>query len=335
MPLILERLQVLEIYAEAEERGWVLPTFNAENLTTTEAILSAAMHYGDKIGVDNLPIIIGITNTYRSRPQSVYYTHTRQWNIGMQLFLRELEVLTSENSPFYRLRVMVHLDHIQWDDDLDLLSWDLGQFSSIMYDASTLPLDMNIKKTTEFREKHSDKILIEGACDVIGMTSDHDEGLTKPEDAKQYLHKTGVDIIVANLGTEHRASSAELHYRSDLAKEITRQLGKGCLCLHGTSSVSGDSLGTLFNDGIRKVNIWTALERDSSKVLLQKMIEHASKIVGQKEVERLLGRGLLGKSVDRTGSASVDYFTTTYRQSIVHAEMKKSVEQYLHTFYKV
>ena len=130
MSTILDRSHVLEVFSEARERKWVLPTFNAENLTTLEAILSAVYDYGEKIGIEDLPIIVGITNNYSSRPQSVFYTHTKKWYIGLKLFLRDLEVLTSPDSPYKNLKVMIHLDHIQWNDDVRLLEWDMGQFSS-------------------------------------------------------------------------------------------------------------------------------------------------------------------------------------------------------------
>ena len=90
MPLVIDREQVLDIYAEAAGRNWVLPTFNAENLTSCEAILQAVKEYGDEIEIDNLPIIIGITNLYTERPQAVYYTQARKWEIGLRLFLEEL-----------------------------------------------------------------------------------------------------------------------------------------------------------------------------------------------------------------------------------------------------
>ncbi len=333
MPLITDRKQVLEVYTAAVDRRWVLPTFNSENLTTTEAILTATRDYGRTIGVEDLPIIIGITNKYKPRPQSVYYTHTRRWEIGMQLFLKELEVLTSGESPFSKLKVMVHLDHIQWDDDREFLDWDMGQFSSIMYDASTLPFDLNIEKTAIFREKHGDNILVEGACDVIGKTLNEEGGLTTPENAERYMRETGVDIVVANLGTEHRASAADLYYRSDLAKQVSKRLGKGCLCLHGASSVAPDSLSSLFEDGIRKVNIWTALERDSSVVLFTEMVKNAAKIIGRENTEKLITQGLLGKKIDPGNNASVDFCTTTYRQHIVFQEMQNIVLNYLSVFY--
>ncbi len=46
MSIILDRSQVLEIYSEAHEREWVIPSFNAENLTTVEAILKLYIRYG-------------------------------------------------------------------------------------------------------------------------------------------------------------------------------------------------------------------------------------------------------------------------------------------------
>jgi fructose-bisphosphate aldolase class II len=334
MSLVLRRDQVLEAYAEAADRKWVLPAFNAENLTTIEAILQAACEYGDIIGIQDLPIIVGITNNYESRPQSVYYTHTRQWNTGLRLFLADLNVLTSEESPYSKLKVMIHLDHIQWDEDHELLEWDMNQFSSIMYDASTLSFKQNIEHTADFKEKYGDVILIEGACDEIyEYGSVNNNNLTTPDMAERYFRETGVDIIVVNLGTEHRATAANLQYHSELACEISKRIGP-CLCLHGTSSVPLEKLSHLFDDGVRRVNIWTALERDSSSHLFQDMLNNTAKIIGPDKAKALLNNHLLGKSVDLESVQSLDYFTTSYRQNIIYQNMKKIVSNYLEMFYK-
>jgi len=333
MPLVLERNHVLDIYAEAAERKWVLPTFNSENLTCSEAILSAVKEYGQSIGITDLPIIIGITNKYRQRPQSVYYTHTRQWDVGLRLFLADLKVLTSYDSPFANLKVMIHLDHIQWDEDKELLEWGMQQFSSIMHDASTLPFDQNIQKTASFVEKHSNIILIEGACDEISeATKTVSTDLTKPDMAEKYYRETGVDIIVANLGTEHRSTAATLQYHGELAREITERIGP-CLCLHGTSSVPTPQMTYLFDDGIRKVNIWTTLERDSSPALFKEMIKNAAKIVGSERAKKLLIEELIGNKADCNSTPSVNYYTTTYRQQIVFQRMKEIVTEYLRIWY--
>ena len=282
MSLVLERQQVLNVYAKAAEDKWVVPTFCSENLTTTEAILSAAKEYGDMIDRPDIPVTIAITNQYSHRSQSVYYTHTRKWDIGLKLFLADLKVLTDKDSPFARLNVMVHLDHTQWDSDQQLLQWDMKQFSMIMYDASSLPFEENIAKTAEFVEKHGQEIVIEGACDeIIDATGQEKSQLTTPEAAEEYLSKTGVDYIVANLGTEHRASAADLKYHGDLARKISKITGPK-LVLHGTSSVGSDQIKNLFADGIAKVNIWTCLERDSAPALFEDMLKNAAKVVGHK-----------------------------------------------------
>jgi len=333
MPLILERNNVLDVYAGAAQKRWVVPTFCSENLTTTEAILSALLEYSTIIGQPDIPVTIAITNQYSHRSQSVFYTHTRKWDIGLELFLADLEVLTRKGSPFENLSVMVHLDHTQWDRDEQLLQWDMNRFSMIMYDASELPFDLNIVRTSEFVAKNHDKIVIEGACDeILDATGNEKSRLTTPDSASKYFNETGVDYIVANLGTEHRASAAELKYHSDLAKEISKLTGPK-LVLHGTSSVSLEQIRNLFDDGIAKVNIWTSLERDSSPVLFEDMVRNASRIAGKERVERLIADGLLGKNADRSGKPDLSHYTTVYRQDIIFRKMKEIVLDYLRLWY--
>ncbi len=334
MPLVLNRDEVLSVYEAASRRKWVLPAFNAENQTACEAILSAVYECGQSIGVNDLPVIIAITNNYSHRPQSHYYTHTRNWKLGLRLFMDDIRLLTSSDSPFANLRVMIHLDHVQWDSDGELLNWDLHQFSSIMYDASSLPFDMNIRKTAEFVEKNRDKIVIEGACDEIKEASaTADKSITTTEMAEKYYKQTSVDLVVANLGTEHRAGEASRKYYGDQAREISRRIGPR-LCLHGTSSVSHDQLSRLFDDGIRKVNIWTVLERDSTAVLFQSMVKNATKLIGREKVQDLIRERLLGEEADILSSLSVAYFTTAYRQNIVFNAMRGLVNHYLELWYK-
>jgi fructose/tagatose bisphosphate aldolase len=333
MSLILDRKNVLDIYAEAASKRWVIPTLNSENLTTTEAILSAAFDYGKKTGMPDLPVTIGITNQYSHRSQSVYYTHTRQWDIGLKLFLSDLRILTEKGSPFEKLRVMVHLDHTQWDSDLPLLGWDMNQFSMIMYDASALPFDENIRRTAEFIEKHRHEIVVEGACDeIVDATGDTRSDLTTPEQAVRYLEQTGADFIVANLGTEHRASAADLKYHGDLARRISRLTGTK-LVLHGTSSVGNDQIKNLFDDGIAKVNIWTILERNTSPVLFDDMVRNAAKITGREKALSMLDDALIGNAADLQSKASLSHYTTVYRQDIIFREMKKIVTAYFDLWY--
>lgn len=334
MPIITERQEVLDIYKEAEDNKWVLPCFCTENLTTTEAILEATREYGEKIGITDLPIIIAITTQYDHRTQAAYYTSTRRWDIGLKLFLSDLKVLTESGTPYENLRVMIHLDHVQFDDDRELLTWDMDQFSSIMFDASKVPFDENILLTHAFVQAKGHQIVVEGACDeIVDATGADKSELTTASKAKTYFEGTGVDLIVANLGTEHRASAKDLKYYGDHAKEIKEEIGTR-IVLHGASSVSSDQVSELIHDGVCKVNLWTALERDSSPALLKDMVINAAKVAGSKTVAELKEAGLLGSNCNADDKASIAFFTTEYRQGIIFEEMKKIVTVYLSMWYR-
>jgi fructose-bisphosphate aldolase class II len=333
MPILTRRNEVLDLYAEAAVRHWVFPLFLAENSTTTEAILTAAQEYAQKTGQPDLPIMTGLTNTYASRPQAEYYTHTRNWKVGLRRFLGDLHALCDAGAPFSRLRVLVHLDHIQWDTDAELWNGDLSEFSSIMFDASNLPLDQNIRLTAKFVAARGRDIVIEGACDEIREANEQGSGeLTSPELAERFKRETGVDILVTNLGTEHRASRADLRYHGEMARAIRDRVGT-CLCLHGTSSVPPDHLRSLFDDGIMKVNLWTALERDSAPALLEDMARNAGRVGGPRLAQRLVQEGVLGPTADARGPADLKYFSTTHRQDIVFREMKQIVTNFLNIWY--
>ncbi len=329
MPLILTRPEVLKVYTEAAQRGWVHPSFSTENLTTTEAILAAALEYSQRIGEPDFPVTIALTHRYPERPQSVAYSPTGDPVMGMRLFHADLRTLTERDSPYSKLRVLVHLDHGQIDADADALDCPEGTFSSVMFDASTLSFEENIQATRQYVQRHGQQIVIEGACDTIAhVGASALTPCTAPEDAERYYRDTGVDWIVANLGTEHRAGIAKLSYRDDVAREIRRRIGPR-LSLHGTSSVLPEMLSRLFEDGVGKANFWTALERDSSAELFVNMVEHASECAGMKATKTLKERSLLGAQADSDQPASVDYCTTRYRQGIVFASMKRTVESFL------
>ncbi|MCX6985084.1 MAG: class II fructose-bisphosphate aldolase, partial [Lentisphaerae bacterium] len=300
---------------------------------TTEAILSAVKEYGDSIEIDNLPVTLAITNLYEHRSQTLNYTHSRKWNIGLKLFLSDLGILCGEDSPFAKLRVMVHLDHISPVLDKELLGWDMNLFSSIMFDASAMPFQENMKATAKFVSAHGREIVIEGACDeIVDAGGNEVSRLTSPENAEEYMSRTKADFMVANLGTEHRASAADLKYHGDIARRISGKIGKK-IVLHGCSSVSAEQIRKLFDDGVCKVNIWTALERDSVPALLRDMTANAGKVAGQAHAKKLLQERILGEKADAASKASLGYFTTSYRQGIIFEEMKKVVKGYLGLWY--
>jgi fructose-bisphosphate aldolase class II len=211
----------------------------------------------------------------------------------------------------------------------------MSQFSSIMYDASTLPFEENIKKTAAFVEQFGQEIVIEGACDEIQKSGEMNDplGLTTPEMAVRYQNETGIDILVPNLGTEHRSKKSSLKYHGELAKQLSNQIGK-VLCLHGSSSVSKEHLANLYEDGICKVNLWTALERESTKALFEAMVKNSVKVVGPEMTKTLIADKILAEAVDYQATQSIKYFTTLYRQEIIFRKMKEIITHYLRLWYR-
>lgn len=330
--IITEFNRVKEIFKQAENDGWVIPCLCTENQTTTEAILSACSEYGKKIN-RRIPIIIAMTVQYSHRHQAINYSYTNDWRTGLELFKGDIRALAGEGAPYEDVDVLIHLDHVQFDDDIELLESDLSDYSSIMYDASALPFEQNIAKTAEFVKRMKGKILIEGACDeIVDATGTQRNALTTPENAKRYVEQTGVDMIVANLGTEHRATGKELMYHGDLAREIKKEIGN-IIVLHGTSSVTNEQVKELFGDGVCKVNIWTALERDSSKPLFYDMVVNASKVAGEEVVDKLIEEGYLTEKCKTGDKININYFTMRYRQEIIFNEIKKMVTDYLNMWY--
>ena len=330
--IITEYKEVKKVYEEAGKNGWVIPCICTENQTTTEAILSACSDYQKQTG-KTIPISIAVTVNYDHRSQAPNYSESRDWKTGLKLFLDDIKAFARKGGVYDNVTVLIHLDHIQFDVDKELYESDLSEYSSIMYDASALPFEKNIESTAKFVKSMKGKILIEGACDeIVDATGGSHNDLTTPEKAKDYIERTGVDMIVANLGTEHRATGKDLKYHGELAREIKKEIGAN-IVLHGTSSVTNDQVKTLYNDGVCKVNIWTAMERDSSPVLFYEMVKNAEKVAGEKTVKKLIDEGYLTDKCLTGEKINIQFFTEKYRNSITFNKMKEMVKDYLELWY--
>ena len=333
MAIITRREEVVKIYESAAEKGWVIPCLCTENLTTTEAIISAASEFARDNHLERVPVTLAITVQYEHRSQSRNYTHSRNWDTGLKLFQADAEVLMREGGDYENVDLLLHLDHVQHDLVADLCDSDLSSFSTIMYDASNLPLEENIAKTRAFVEKKGKDIVIEGACDeIVDAGGEAHNDITTADKCADYMKRTGVDMVVANLGTEHRASGKDLQYHGEAARAIKELIGPK-IVLHGTSSVSNEQVKKLFADGVCKVNIWTALERDASPKLMEFLVHNASKAAGPETVKHLQEEGYLAGRCVTGEKEALSAFTTAARQDVVFEAMKQIVREYLDMWY--
>ncbi len=297
MPLVTDYQHVKETYQQAAELGVALPVFCAEDRETLEAILAAALEFGREIGVSDLPIIPAWTVRYPGRPQATFIAACGDPRLGTRLMFSDLHVFMTEDSPYRRLRVMPHLDHgFPWLDS-DIMEEYAGQFASIMCDASEKPFEENIRLTAQYVEKVRGRVVVEGAVDEIfaaGGSGAKNEPATAAQ-ARRFVSETGVDLIVPNVGTEHRATAEQIVYRADRAREISAAVGP-ILCLHGTSSVKAADLSRLPADGFVKINIYTTLAVHGGQAVAREVLQSMPGIFDEAQLREMVSKGTVAES---------------------------------------
>jgi len=231
MPLVPMR-QVLD---EAARGGYGVGAFNVNNLEQIQAIMEAAR-------ATKSPVIIQASRGARK------YANDR--------FLYHLMLAASEIYP--EIPVVMHLDHGNSFETCKS-AIEMG-FTSVMIDGSLME-DGKTPSTFEYNADltrrvveyaHARGVTVEGEIGVLGGIEDgHGAGgsglehLTDPEQAAQFVEKTGVDALAIAIGTSHGAykftrkpDGAVL--RMDRLIEIHRRLPKVHLVMHGSSSVPKD-----------------------------------------------------------------------------------------------
>jgi len=176
-------------------------------------------------------------------------------------------------------------------------------FASIMCDASEKPFAENVRITAEFVDRVRGRVVVEGAVDEIfesGGAGQKNEPTTV-EQARRFLAETGVDIIVPNVGTEHRATADQVRYRGDRAREISAAVGK-VLCMHGTSSVKPADLPRLPDDGFVKINVYTTLAVHGGQAVARQVLATMKDMFGEDDLREMVAAGLLGEKTVTAGA---------------------------------
>jgi len=138
----------------------------------------------------------------------------------------------------------VHLDHGDEEACFDCI--ESGFYSSVMIDASHKSFDENIAATKRVVDAaHAKGIVVEAELGQLGGVEEHvkvdeaDAKLTNPDQAKEFVERSGCDSLAVAIGTSHGAfkfsGSQSLHF--DVLAEIQKQLPGFPLVMHGSSSV--------------------------------------------------------------------------------------------------
>ena len=178
--------------------------------------------------------------------------------------LEELSWLLLPMARRAKVPVVVHLDHgLNYDTCVRAL--ELG-FSSVMYDCSTDSYEENVRKTAEMaKTAHSCGASIEAELGHVGDNDSQasaadghipEEFYTSPEQARDFVSRTGVDALAVAVGTAHGAY--RFPPRLDFERISRIREAVDCpLVLHGGSGLSDADFREAIRRGVAKINIFT------------------------------------------------------------------------------
>jgi len=284
--IITGRKQSLEVIERIKTHNTSLPIFCTGSHWNTEAILLAAKNIGLKYGICNVPVAIAMTFNYEYMPQAQRITWTDNARLGFLSNIGHLKVLTDDTaSPYYRLHVLPHLDHADPVRDQWALTEGTKFLASVMFDAQKYPLMDNLNLTREYVRNYGKKVLIEGIMDELSVFQSHEKDALAvavddyAERAYDYMKRTGIDFLVADLGTEQQSQGVgKSVYLKDRAWNIQKLIGDRVLVLHGTSCLSDEEIGQLPGDGILRVNMWTRIAREAGLYAIEQLKKREEKI---------------------------------------------------------
>ncbi|MDU2066240.1 MAG: class II fructose-1,6-bisphosphate aldolase [Sporomusaceae bacterium] len=216
MPLVTTK----EMFAKAYEGQYAVGAFNVNNMEIIQGIVDAAKE-------EQAPLILQVSAGARKYAKHIY--------------LIKLVEAALEDS---QLPIALHLDH---GEDFEICKSRIdGGFSSVMIDGSKHPFEENIaltKKVVEYAHAHGVVVEAElgrlaGVEDAVKVNT-KDATYTDPDQAKEFVERTGVDSLAIAIGTSHGAYKFKGEPSLDFERLdiISKLLPNFPLVLHGASTV--------------------------------------------------------------------------------------------------
>lgn len=232
---------VKEILINAQKGGYAVGAFNTTNLETTQAIVDAAREMRS-------PVIIQITEK------------TMEYAGGRAIFN-----LVKNCAEFYapEIPIGIHLDH---GKSFEIIERCVGiGFPSVMYDGSRKTFEDNVtvtRKVTEFCHKNDINVQGElGSVPYIGETNmgeiDWDKYMTDPDQAADFVCKTGIDSLAVAIGNAHGFFKERSIPDYDRLEKIHKKVSVP-LILHGASDWENGKIKEVIARGVCCFNIDTA-----------------------------------------------------------------------------
>lgn len=234
MPLVTTK----EMLLRAQTGHYAVGAFNVENMEMVMAVVQAAEE-------SRAPVIMQTT------PSTVKYA-------GLDYYLAMAKAAAERAT----VPVAMHLDH---GDSFELAMQALRTgYTSIMIDGSHDSFEDNIALTRRVTDACAPSgVPVEAELGKVGGKEDDLEGgdgnpFTDPQQAKEFVERTGVDSLAVAIGTAHGLYKGVPKLDFDRLSAI-RELVSIPLVLHGASGVPDEAVRESIRRGICKVNFATEL----------------------------------------------------------------------------
>ena len=228
------------ILLKAKKEKYAVAHLNINNLEWTRYIL-------EETNLLNVPVILGVSEGAIKYMGGV--------NIVSSMVKAMISDLNITND------VVLHLDHGS-SFEMCKKCIDAG-FTSVMIDASRLPLEENIRITKEVvNYAHKYNVTVEGEIGEIGGAEDGLEGKNynaKKEDVIYYVNETNLDSVAPALGSVHGLYKGLPKLDYETMKDINNSISIP-LVLHGGTGILDEQIKKSISCGIAKININTELQ---------------------------------------------------------------------------
>lgn len=222
-----------KIIGMAEEKNYCIPAFNVYNMETVMGVIAAAEEA-------HAPIIMQI--------------YPRLFVEGSGYYLAPIVRAAAEKAS---VPVCLHLDHGPSEREMQLAL--RAGATGIMLDGSAHPFEENVAMTRAAVETCAVLgVPVEGELGHVGSVNDDamDE-FTSPEEAAEFVRRTGVCCLAVLVGNAHGHYKKPPKLDIDRIGAIRKATGGLPLVLHGGSGIPDDQVRRAIAAGIRKMNIGT------------------------------------------------------------------------------
>jgi ketose-bisphosphate aldolase len=255
----------------AQEKGVAIGHFNVSDLVLLKAVFAAAREL-------SVPVLVGLSEGERE------FVGVRQ----IAAFVRSLR-------DEFEFPIFLNADHTH--SLAKGVEAAKAGFDSIVFDRSALPFEENVRQTkqaVEALKAINPAMLVEGEIGDIGTGSeihesspDLSKGLSTPEEARQFVSNTGIDILAPAVGNMHGMLKSMVTGKAKKHLDIKRiadikRAAQVFLTLHGGSGTNDGDLREAIAAGINIVHINTEVRVAWRSGLEQGLAKNAEEVVPYK-----------------------------------------------------